>query len=147
METEEEKAAPKPKPTYPKGLDKEIFSIHDRMHDIANDRGHNSETDFRALFSVLLLEAVSSNIDERSGLIVELSYQKLGLGRRLVENDNEMADQAGAKTGVSASQIRSVCLRVWASCNLQRRVWIWEKRIMMARRRWGGLGYSYESRG
>jgi N-acetylglutamate synthase-like GNAT family acetyltransferase len=47
---------------------------------------------------------VSSNIDEeRSGLIVEPNYQKLGLGRRLLENDNEMADQAGAKTWVSAS--------------------------------------------
>lgn len=28
-------------------------------------------------------------------------HQKLGLGRRLVEHDNEMADQAGAKTWVS----------------------------------------------
>ena len=47
---------------------------------------------------------MSSNIDEeRSGLIVEPNYQKLGLGRRLLENDNEMADQAGAKTWVSAS--------------------------------------------
>jgi hypothetical protein len=32
----------------------EIFAIHDKMHDIANDRGYNSEIDFRALFSVLL---------------------------------------------------------------------------------------------
>jgi N-acetylglutamate synthase-like GNAT family acetyltransferase len=46
----------------------------------------------------------SSNIDaERSGLIVDPHYQKLGLGRRLVEYDNEMADQAQAKTWVSAS--------------------------------------------
>jgi N-acetylglutamate synthase-like GNAT family acetyltransferase len=46
----------------------------------------------------------SSNIGvERSGLIVDPKYQKLGLGRRLVEYDNEMADQAEAKTWVSAS--------------------------------------------
>jgi N-acetylglutamate synthase-like GNAT family acetyltransferase len=46
----------------------------------------------------------SSNIGaERSSLIVDPNYQKLGLGRRLVEHDNEMADQAGAKTWVSAS--------------------------------------------
>jgi hypothetical protein len=55
VQTEEEKAAPKPKPTYPKGLNMEIFAIHDKMHDTANDRGYNSEIDFRALFSVLLL--------------------------------------------------------------------------------------------
>jgi hypothetical protein len=55
VQTEEEKAAPKPKPTYPRGLNMEIFAIHDKMHDTANDRGYNSEIDFRALFSVLLL--------------------------------------------------------------------------------------------
>jgi hypothetical protein len=54
VQTEEEKAAPKPKPTYPKGLNKEIFAIHDRMHDIANDRGYNSEVDFRVFLSFLL---------------------------------------------------------------------------------------------
>jgi GNAT superfamily N-acetyltransferase len=54
VQTEEKKAAPKPKPTYPKGLNKETFATHDTMHDIANDRGWDPETHFRASFSVLL---------------------------------------------------------------------------------------------
>jgi hypothetical protein len=55
VQTEEEKATPKPKPIYPKGLNKEIFAIHDKMHDIANDRGYSSEIDFRASLSIPLL--------------------------------------------------------------------------------------------
>jgi hypothetical protein len=31
-----------------------MFAIHDRMYDIANDRGYNSETDFRVFLSFLL---------------------------------------------------------------------------------------------
>jgi len=82
----EEENAPKKPNIRPETIDNQIWAINDRSGEMMKANGYNPATDFL-----------------RSGLIVDPAYQKLGLGRRLVVFDNEIADEAGARTWVTAS--------------------------------------------
>ncbi|KAH8748537.1 hypothetical protein F5882DRAFT_422027 [Hyaloscypha sp. PMI_1271] len=84
--TPEEENVPKPPSLRPDTTDLRIWATHERSAGIMKAHGYDPTTDF-----------------SRSGLLVDPSYQKLGLGTRLAVFDNEIADEAGARIWVIAS--------------------------------------------
>jgi GNAT superfamily N-acetyltransferase len=105
--TPEEENAPKPPSMRPDTTDLRIWATHERSAEIMKAHGYYPTTDFckspKNTTRFAMLVGHADGWAARSGLLVDPSYQKLGLGTRLAVFDNEIADEAGARIWVIAS--------------------------------------------